>query len=119
MSGPTAGQVRLIPGSSLGEQIVAALAIAKENPNPYPHRVVHDRMAYDWYCWSGAAKYELAGHNKAWLAGACRERGIAASKMTREQMKAALVAWQVDAETRSGWAPTPEPTGTDTERAHP
>jgi hypothetical protein len=109
------GPIRVIPGSSLGEQIVAALAVAKENPNPYPHRVVHDRMAYDWYCWSGAAKYELAGRNKAWLAGACRERRIAASKMTRKQMIDALVEWQVDAETRAGWTPTTEPSTTGQE----
>ena len=109
--------IRLTPGSSLGAQIVAALAVAKENPDPYPHRIVHDRMAYDWYCWSGAAKYELAGRNKAWLAGACRERKIAASKMTRAQMIDALVTWQADAEEQAGWTPTPDPNNADLE--HP
>lgn len=97
-------------GSTAMDDLLGFFAEVKANPptNPYPRRTIHANMAYEWFCPSDAAVYELAGHNKAWLAGACRERGIAASKMTREQMKVALVAWQVDAETAAGWSPTPQ-----------
>lgn len=107
-------------GGTAMDDLLGFFADVKANPaaNPYPHRAVHDRMAYDWYCWSGAAKYELAGNPKAWLAGACRERGIAASKMTRKQMIDALVTWQTDAETKAGWTSTPD-AQTDTPGANP